>query len=207
MTLSDARFPPLLSSRLDHGRIRTSAYAALADDCVVTPRDRRAPRRSARPREGASPRPNLPGRDTALDVRLVGFRCLDPLVSPTVPPLNRIQRVKLTAKVVLNDAGSAASSRAASSTKASPSTVQSTAARVCASRRCDSGTDLTRCSIRRAGPFAALWQEYARADSRWGTSDATVVSIELITVLGAGPLCVWLMDMMRKGNPAWRYWM
>ncbi|GAA6005863.1 hypothetical protein JCM11491_004038 [Sporobolomyces phaffii] len=56
------------------------------------------------------------------------------------------------------------------------------------------------------GPFAALWQEYARADSRWGTSDATVVSIELITVLGAGPLCVWLMDMMRKGNPSWRYW-
>ncbi|GAA5872898.1 hypothetical protein JCM16303_006872 [Sporobolomyces ruberrimus] len=56
------------------------------------------------------------------------------------------------------------------------------------------------------GAFAALWQEYARADTRWGTSDSTVVSIELITVLMAGPLCVYLMDLMRKGNPAWRYW-
>lgn len=56
------------------------------------------------------------------------------------------------------------------------------------------------------GAFAALWQEYARADTRWGTSDATVVSIELITVLMAGPLCVYIMDLMRKGNQSWRYW-
>ena len=57
------------------------------------------------------------------------------------------------------------------------------------------------------GPLASLWQEYARADTRWGTSDPTVVSIEIITVLMAGPLCVVLMDMMRKQNEAWRYWM
>ncbi|GAA6064001.1 hypothetical protein JCM10212_000155 [Sporobolomyces blumeae] len=56
------------------------------------------------------------------------------------------------------------------------------------------------------GPFASLWQEYALADTRWSTSDPTVVAIELITVLGAGPMCVWLMDMMRKENVAWRYW-
>ncbi|GAA5844264.1 hypothetical protein JCM5353_001881 [Sporobolomyces roseus] len=56
------------------------------------------------------------------------------------------------------------------------------------------------------GPFALLWQEYARADTRWGTSDPTVVSIEIITVLMCGPLCVVLMDMMRKQNEAWRYW-
>ncbi|GAA5935743.1 EXPERA domain-containing protein [Sporobolomyces koalae] len=56
------------------------------------------------------------------------------------------------------------------------------------------------------GPFALLWQEYARADTRWGTADSTVVSIELITVLGAGPLCVYLMKLMVSENPAWRYW-
>ncbi|GAA5909537.1 EXPERA domain-containing protein [Sporobolomyces salmoneus] len=56
------------------------------------------------------------------------------------------------------------------------------------------------------GAFAALWQEYARADIRWGTSDSTVVSIELITVLMAGPLCVYIMDLMRKGDQSWRYW-
>ncbi|GAA5998301.1 hypothetical protein JCM5350_005222 [Sporobolomyces pararoseus] len=57
-----------------------------------------------------------------------------------------------------------------------------------------------------SGPFAELWKEYARADTRWGTSDATVVSIELITVLMAGPLCVYLMDLMRKEDQSWRYW-
>ena len=35
-----------------------------------------------------------------------------------------------------------------------------------------------------------LGQEYARADFRWGFSDPTVVSLEVLTVLGSGPLCV-----------------
>ncbi|XP_020513765.1 emopamil-binding protein-like [Labrus bergylta] len=32
------------------------------------------------------------------------------------------------------------------------------------------------------GPLAELWREYSRADSRWLTSDPTIVSIELLTV-------------------------
>ncbi|POY72743.1 hypothetical protein BMF94_4150 [Rhodotorula taiwanensis] len=58
------------------------------------------------------------------------------------------------------------------------------------------------------GPLAALWREYALADTRWGTSDTTVVSIELITVFGAGPLAVLCADGLRRGrSEAWRLWM
>lgn len=58
------------------------------------------------------------------------------------------------------------------------------------------------------GPLAALWREYALADTRWGTSDPTVVSIELVTVFGAGPLAAYCADGMRKPqNEAWRLWM
>ncbi|GJN94748.1 hypothetical protein Rhopal_007840-T1 [Rhodotorula paludigena] len=56
------------------------------------------------------------------------------------------------------------------------------------------------------GPFAALWAEYALADSRWGTADPTVVAIELITVLGAGPLAVYCANGMRGNREAWRLW-
>ena len=34
------------------------------------------------------------------------------------------------------------------------------------------------------GIFKELWVEYAKADRRWGTSDPTVVSLEILTVLG-----------------------
>lgn len=34
------------------------------------------------------------------------------------------------------------------------------------------------------GFFAYLWQEYAKADARWGWSDPNVVSLEILTVLG-----------------------
>uniref|UniRef100_A0A0K3CCY7 BY PROTMAP: gi/472583835/gb/EMS21459.1/ protein of Emopamil-binding protein family [Rhodosporidium toruloides NP11] gi/647402252/emb/CDR48534.1/ RHTO0S18e02168g1_1 [Rhodosporidium toruloides] n=1 Tax=Rhodotorula toruloides TaxID=5286 RepID=A0A0K3CCY7_RHOTO len=57
------------------------------------------------------------------------------------------------------------------------------------------------------GPFAALWREYALADTRWGTSDPTVVSIELITVFGAGPLAAYCANGMRRSkNETWRLW-
>ncbi|GAA6057279.1 hypothetical protein JCM3770_004531 [Rhodotorula araucariae] len=56
------------------------------------------------------------------------------------------------------------------------------------------------------GPFAALWAEYALADSRWGTADPTVVAIELITVLGAGPLAAYCAVRMRWQGEAWRLW-
>lgn len=56
--------------------------------------------------------------------------------------------------------------------------------------------------------MAALWREYALADTRWGTSDSTVVSIELITVFGAGPLAALCAEGLRRGkSEAWRLWM
>ncbi|MCJ1388239.1 hypothetical protein MMC18_001084 [Xylographa bjoerkii] len=50
-----------------------------------------------------------------------------------------------------------------------------------------------------SNPFAKLWQEYARADSRWGEADLTVVSLELLTVFGAGPLALYVAELIRKG--------
>ncbi|MCJ1400801.1 hypothetical protein MMC11_004009 [Xylographa trunciseda] len=50
-----------------------------------------------------------------------------------------------------------------------------------------------------SNPFARLWQEYARADKRWGEADPTVVSLELLTVFGAGPLALYVVELIRKG--------
>ena len=36
-------------------------------------------------------------------------------------------------------------------------------------------------------------KEYAKADSRWGTSDPTIVSLELLTVFFNGSLCLLLV--------------
>ncbi|CAM9942534.1 unnamed protein product [Phaeothamnion confervicola] len=44
---------------------------------------------------------------------------------------------------------------------------------------------------------AALWKEYGKADARWAVRDATVISLELLTVFLIGPLCFWL---------AWAVW-
>ncbi|PYH49176.1 EXPERA domain-containing protein [Aspergillus saccharolyticus JOP 1030-1] len=41
-------------------------------------------------------------------------------------------------------------------------------------------------------PTARLWQEYAKADHRWGGADPTVVSIELLTVLLGGPAATYI---------------
>jgi len=56
------------------------------------------------------------------------------------------------------------------------------------------------------GPFADLWKEYARADFRWGFSDPTVVSLEILTVLGAGPLCALILYQFLNKDPARHYW-
>jgi len=56
------------------------------------------------------------------------------------------------------------------------------------------------------GPFAELWKEYARADFRWGFADETVVSLELLTVLGAGPLSCYILMQLVKDDPARHYW-
>jgi hypothetical protein len=50
-----------------------------------------------------------------------------------------------------------------------------------------------------------LGKEYAKADVRWGMADPTIVSLEILTVLGAGPLCVLLMYQIVRNDPA-RYY-
>lgn len=49
-------------------------------------------------------------------------------------------------------------------------------------------------------PLAMLWQEYAKADKRWGGSDLGVISLELLTVFGAGPLAVVVCEYVRRGQ-------
>ncbi|KIK04094.1 hypothetical protein K443DRAFT_676223 [Laccaria amethystina LaAM-08-1] len=56
------------------------------------------------------------------------------------------------------------------------------------------------------GPFAQMWKEYAAADYRWGVSDPTVVALEILTVLGAGPLCCYILKQLVNGDPARHYW-
>lgn len=50
------------------------------------------------------------------------------------------------------------------------------------------------------GPLSRLWQEYAKADKRWGGVDLTVVSLEILTVFVAGPLALWICYQLTK-NP------
>lgn len=56
------------------------------------------------------------------------------------------------------------------------------------------------------GPFAELWKEYAHADYRWGHADETVVSLEILTVFGVGPLCCYVLKQLLKDDPARHYW-
>ncbi len=36
-------------------------------------------------------------------------------------------------------------------------------------------------------------KEYSKADKRWGISDPTILTVELITAFVEGPMCLWLM--------------
>lgn len=49
-----------------------------------------------------------------------------------------------------------------------------------------------------SNPFAKLWQEYAKADKRWGGSDLTVISLEILTVFVAGPLALWVCYLLTQ---------
>lgn len=55
---------------------------------------------------------------------------------------------------------------------------------------------------------ARLWQEYAKADTRWGGSDLTITSVEIITVLFIAPLALYVCHLLRKQEhtKAW-FWM
>lgn len=49
-------------------------------------------------------------------------------------------------------------------------------------------------------------KEYTLADTRWGIADPDVVSLEILTVLGAGPLCCYILAQIVKNDPARHYW-
>lgn len=51
-----------------------------------------------------------------------------------------------------------------------------------------------------------MWREYAAADFRWGFSDPTVVSLEILTVLGGVPLCLYILKLLVNDDPARHYW-
>lgn len=59
-----------------------------------------------------------------------------------------------------------------------------------------------------SNPFSALWREYAKADARWGGTDLTVISLELLTVFVGGPLAVWICICLARSDwgRAW-FWM
>jgi hypothetical protein len=45
-----------------------------------------------------------------------------------------------------------------------------------------------------------------RPSARWGTADPTIVSLELLTVFGAGPLAAYIVYQIVKGDPRRYYW-
>ena len=49
-------------------------------------------------------------------------------------------------------------------------------------------------------------KEYALADFRWGVSDPTIVSLEILTVLGVGTLCFYVLKQLVEDDPARHYW-
>jgi hypothetical protein len=56
------------------------------------------------------------------------------------------------------------------------------------------------------GPLSRLWQEYAKADKRWGGTDLTVVTLEVLTVFVAGPLACWICYLLTKEKRKLNSW-
>jgi hypothetical protein len=52
-----------------------------------------------------------------------------------------------------------------------------------------------------------LWMVYAQADARWAGADLTVISLELLTVFGAGPLALWICFGIKNSDWRVNYWM
>lgn len=48
---------------------------------------------------------------------------------------------------------------------------------------------------------------YAKADKRWGEADLTVISLELLTVFGAGPLALWICTGIARRDYRVAFWM
>lgn len=55
------------------------------------------------------------------------------------------------------------------------------------------------------GIFLNTGKEYAKADSRWGVSDPTIVSLEILMVFLDGALCVVLIFAICH-NTYYRHW-
>ncbi|KIY45578.1 Emopamil-binding protein [Fistulina hepatica ATCC 64428] len=55
------------------------------------------------------------------------------------------------------------------------------------------------------GMFAEMCK-YVLADYRWGVADPTLVSLELLTVFGVGPLCCYSLSLLSRDDPARHYW-
>ncbi|RDW76752.1 EXPERA domain-containing protein [Aspergillus mulundensis] len=49
-------------------------------------------------------------------------------------------------------------------------------------------------------PSSRLWQEYAKADHRWASADATVISLELLTVFLGGPAAVYVCYLLWQSS-------
>ncbi|KIP08965.1 hypothetical protein PHLGIDRAFT_116824 [Phlebiopsis gigantea 11061_1 CR5-6] len=56
------------------------------------------------------------------------------------------------------------------------------------------------------GILPEMVREYARADLRWALADPTVVSLEVLTVLGAGPIAAYIVYLLAADDPARHYW-
>ena len=54
---------------------------------------------------------------------------------------------------------------------------------------------------------AKLWQEYAKADIRWGQAHEIIVSLELLTVLIGGPLSFYIAYLLVKNDPNRHQWL
>jgi hypothetical protein len=52
-----------------------------------------------------------------------------------------------------------------------------------------------------------LWMVYAKADKRWAQADLTVISLELLTVLVAGPMALYICYGISKRNIDVPFWM
>ena len=49
-------------------------------------------------------------------------------------------------------------------------------------------------------------KKYAAVDSRWGTADPTVVSLEIFTVFGVAPICCYVISQLIRNDPARHFW-
>lgn len=57
-----------------------------------------------------------------------------------------------------------------------------------------------------SSPTAKLWQEYAKADKRWGGADLSIIALELLTVFVAGPLALYICELVRQGDKTGKLW-